>query len=338
MRKIVRVMCGGVLCCGLGVGFVLNTSKNQAVPLSALLPSPTPDQAVTASPVKASTAAPIVLDQADEAIFQHVSQTAMSALSTPALGDTSDPTHPSLKDKSMGDIVQAIAEQFVGTPYREDLLDRSEQETLIPTLREFDCVLFVETVLAMARNIALKDYSSQTFIHHLQEERYIGEETSGYCNRLHYFSHWIEENQRKKLVTNLTASLNGVLLNKPLNFMSSHWQSYPKLMNNEANRRCITQMEEALHWSDIHYIPSAQIHQNYGNFQPGDVVAIATNIPGLDVTHTGFIYRNAEGNIGIIHAAPKGVKISSDLATYVGRVDHAIGILIARPTDPRQAQ
>jgi hypothetical protein len=66
--------------------------------------------------------------------------------------------------------------------------------------------------------------------------------------------------------------------------------------------------------------------------KPGDIVAIATDLPGLDVTHTGFVYRNPDGSVGLIHAAPgSGVKISRDLQTYTERVEHAIGILVARP-------
>jgi len=57
----------------------------------------------------------------------------------------------------------------------------------------------------------------------------------------------------------------------------------------------------------------------------------------LDVTHTGFVYRISEEQIGFIHASPVGkVTIAKDLQAYVNNVDRSIGITIARPIDPRQ--
>ncbi|MGK7922668.1 MAG: N-acetylmuramoyl-L-alanine amidase-like domain-containing protein, partial [Trichodesmium sp.] len=55
-----------------------------------------------------------------------------------------------LAEGSMAEIMQAIADYFIGTPYKAGLLDQSNQESLVITLDGFDCVLFVETVLAMA--------------------------------------------------------------------------------------------------------------------------------------------------------------------------------------------
>jgi hypothetical protein len=81
---------------------------------------------------------------------------------------------------------------------------------------------------------------------------------------------------------------------------------------------------------EIYYIPTDQIQSHYAELQAGDIIAIATSVPGLDVTHTGFVYRSSQG-LGLIHAAPSGVKISADLQTYVSRVEAAIGIIVVRP-------
>ena len=43
-----------------------------------------------------------------------------------------------LSDRPLGEIMQAIAEEFLGTPYAAGLLDRSNQETLVVTLTAFD--------------------------------------------------------------------------------------------------------------------------------------------------------------------------------------------------------
>jgi hypothetical protein len=233
-------------------------------------------------------------------------------------------------------IMQTVAEHFLGAPYAANLLDQTSDEILVVTLDQFDCVLFVETVLALARSIATADTTPQTFVHHLQEQRYTSGEMNGYCSRLHYFSDWIMDNQQRQIVTDLAPSLGGMALDKPLNFMSRHRQSYPGLANSETDYQCILQMETRLNAREIEYIPTEQIGHHYSQLQSGDIVAIATDISGLDVTHTGLVYRSPTGNIGLIHAAPdRGVIIARDLQTYVAHVEDAIGILIARPVDPR---
>ncbi|MEQ8753653.1 MAG: DUF1460 domain-containing protein [Coleofasciculus sp. G1-WW12-02] len=241
-----------------------------------------------------------------------------------------------LHEQSLADIIQAIAHQFVGTPYKAGLLDQSAEETLVVTLQEFDCVLFVETVLAIARTIARQDYSYPTLVTHIQDQRYQNGQLHGYCSRLHYFSAWIHDNQKRGTVTNITQALGGIPLNKRLNFMSTHRHRYPQLVNNQANYDCILEMEAQLNAVSLEYIPTDQVHHSYNQLQSGDIIGIATNIAGLDVTHTGFIDRQSDGGIRLIHASPAGaVTISSDLQQYVGNIKNAIGILVVRPNDLR---
>ncbi|WP_254013366.1 N-acetylmuramoyl-L-alanine amidase-like domain-containing protein [Limnofasciculus baicalensis] len=245
-------------------------------------------------------------------------------------------TAQQLHHKSMPDIIQAIANQFIGTPYQAGLLDKSKAETLVVTLNKFDCVLFVETVLAMARGIAMQDYSYEAFRDRIIEQRYENGELNGYCSRLHYLSGWIDDNQKRGIVENITVTLGGVPLNKQLNFMSTHRQSYPQLVDSEGNYQCILEMEAKLNHLTINYIPTSGIPQIYDRLQPGDIIGVATDIPGLDVTHTGLVYRQIDGNIGLIHASPAGsVRVARDLQQYVGNVKHSVGIIVTRPIDSR---
>ncbi|MGQ4646503.1 N-acetylmuramoyl-L-alanine amidase-like domain-containing protein [Lyngbya aestuarii] len=241
-------------------------------------------------------------------------------------------------DLPMGEIMQAIAKQFLGASYQAGLLDKSEQENLVISLKEFDCLLFIETVLALARGVAVQDYSEPTFADHIRDQRYLNGQMEGYCSRLHYFSAWIDDNQKRQNVENIGSDLSGVTLNKKLNFMSTHRQSYPRLVSDDATYQCIVAMEDNLQGVTLNYIPQNQIRSVYESLQPGDIVGIATNLPGLDVTHTGLVYRTPDGNMGLIHASPIGeVTIAKDLQRYVGNVKNAIGILVVRPIDPRQA-
>ena len=240
-----------------------------------------------------------------------------------------------LPDRPIGEIVQAIADNFLGQPYVEGLLDKSGTEKLIVTLDKFDCVLFVETVLAIARGVAVKDYDYQNFVNRIEEQRYLNGKINGYCSRLHYFSEWINDNQKRQTVENITAELGGVPMNKQLNFMSQHRSSYPQMVKDEATYQCIVGIEADLAKTTVNYIPTNLIKSIYSQLKPGDIVAVATDVKGLDVTHTGFVYRNADGNMGLIHASPAGqVTVAYDLHRYISRVESAIGIVVARAKTP----
>lgn len=241
-----------------------------------------------------------------------------------------------LHDRSIGEIVQAIADYFLGKPYAEGLLDKSGEEKLLVTLNKFDCVLFVETVLAIGRGVAVQDYDYQNFVNRIEEQRYLNGKMNGYCSRLHYFSEWINDNQKRQTVENITAQLGGVPMNKTLNFMTQHRSSYPQMVKDETTYQCIVSQEADLAKTTVNYIPTNRIKRVYSQLKPGDIVAVATEIKGLDVTHTGLVYRNADGNMGLIHASPAGeVTVAYDLQRYIRRVESAIGIVVARPINPR---
>ncbi len=242
-----------------------------------------------------------------------------------------------LSDRPFGEIMQAIADELIGTPYQEGLLDQTKEEKLVVSLAGFDCVLFVETVLAIARGVAVQDYQYETFVDHIENQRYRDGKLNGYCSRLHYFSDWIADNQKRGNVANITKELGGVNLPKQLNFMSKHKDSYPQLKNSNSTYQCIVDMETNLESLRINYIPRSQVSRIYNRLQPGDIIAIATDIKGLDVTHTGLVYRTSKENIGLIHASPSGsVRIAPDLQTYVDRVEDSVGIIVARPLDSRR--
>lgn len=241
-----------------------------------------------------------------------------------------------LHQRSMGEIMQAIADYFVGSPYEAGLLDESDGENLVITLNGFDCVLFVETVLAIARGVAVENYSYQTFANNISQQRYWQGEMDGYCSRMHYFSEWIADNHKRGNVKNIAVDLGGLRVNKQLYYMSQHRWNYPQIANNDANYQCIVNMEDNISRLNIDYIPYSDIRSVYSQLQPGDIIAVATEVDGLDVTHTGLVYRLPDGNIGFIHASPAGrVTVAYDLHRYIWNVESAIGILVARPVDPR---
>jgi Protein of unknown function (DUF1460) len=236
-----------------------------------------------------------------------------------------------LSAQPMGARIQAITLQFLGSEYKAGLLDQTPTEQLTISLQQFDCVLLIEAVVALARTVVQPKPSSAYFVQQVEAQRYRNGQLHDYCSRLHYFSDWIADGERRGLVTNLTSPLGGVPLNKTLNFMSRHRSSYGQLKSDDEAFRCIQSVEAKLNTLPLTYIPTAQIRNIYPQLQAGDIVAIATAEPGLDVTHTGFAELRADGGIGFIHASPGGVvRRATDLQTYTSRVRDAIGIIVVR--------
>jgi hypothetical protein len=58
-----------------------------------------------------------------------------------------------VRGKSVGEIMVWVGKQFIGAPYVPHTLELPGEEQLVINLREFDCVTFVESVLALAQCI-----------------------------------------------------------------------------------------------------------------------------------------------------------------------------------------
>lgn len=98
-------------------------------------------------------------------------------------------------------------------------------------------------------------------------------------------------------------------------------------------------MERSLAGLRIVYVPESSIRDVYPSLRAGDIVALATGIRGLDVVHTGLVYDGGDGRKGLLHASvDRGVVVSPDLQSYVENNRSQIGIVVARPIDPRRRE
>ena len=233
---------------------------------------------------------------------------------------------------SMGNRIIAVGTSFLGTPYVEKTLEVGEKETLVINLKGFDCTTFVENVLAFATTLNTDEKLFTEFTKNLETIRYRNGDLDGYPSRLHYFTDWIRDNEKIGLVKDITPDLDGRTLEKPINFMGTHRELYPFLKDDENFKR-IQETEAELAKEVLCYLPQNEIQNQEHQIQPGDIIALATSIKGLDVTHTGFAIKQPNGRIHLLHASSSGeVKITKEpLADYLKNIKSNIGILVARP-------
>jgi N-acetylmuramoyl-L-alanine amidase-like protein len=239
----------------------------------------------------------------------------------------------------LGRAVARAGELALGAPYAAYTLEqyladggRPTDEPLTLHLSKFDCVSLVESCLAAAR-AARTGAGWDGFAREVERMRYRGGVRSGYASRLHYFSEWISDGARRGLVRDLGAELGGVEDRRPLRFMTEHRASYAALKD-DATFAAIGEMERGLDAAPRHVVPTERIAGVQERIEHGDVLAFATAIPGLDVTHTGLAYRDRAGVLRVLHAPLSGGTVEVSRATlpeYVAAIRRSTGILVARP-------
>jgi hypothetical protein len=244
-------------------------------------------------------------------------------------------------DAPFGRCAVRIGELAVGTPYVPYTLEAylksggsPLREPLTLSLSHFDCVTLVESSIAVARLTA--DDRKPTwdrFGREIERIRYRGGERLGYSSRLHYFSEWITDGVRRGLLKDLGAELGGSEDARPLRFMTEHRDKYPALADDGVFQE-IFAIERGLDRSPRRVIPTKRIPEVVNRIESGDVLAFATEIAGLDVTHTAFAHRGRDGILRVLHAPLSGgvVEIThTTLPEYVAAIRRSTGILVARP-------
>ena len=207
-----------------------------------------------------------------------------------------------------------FAKKMLGTPYVAGTLDVNNEETLVVHLDKVDCTTLVETVLALAIADRQGKQNFEAFKEALMLVRYRDGYLAGYSSRLHYFSDWIKNNEAKGLVRECTSDTKISLSSKlSLNFMSTHSDSYLPMKKDTSLISQVALFEKAWQGVEVRFIPKEKLNQssNELKIKNGDILAITTNIKGLDVVHVGFAYWN-QGKLHLLHASSVAEKVIMD--------------------------
>ena len=231
-----------------------------------------------------------------------------------------------------------VGKQFLNAPYEAGTLEHPGAESLVVNLHSFDCVTFVENVAAITRCVKRNRLSFDEFQNELQTFRYRNGTVNGYASRLHYFSVWIADNERKGIVKNITQELGGKSYKKTINFMTSHREKYLQLADDSV-LNSLNAVEDSLSKRTCYFIPKSKIKNLQPKIPNGSIIAITADQEGLDVAHTGIAVRLVDGSLHYLHAPNvKGsVRISKEtLAEYVLQHRHFTGIMVVEVTEPRE--
>ena len=239
--------------------------------------------------------------------------------------------------KNIGNKMLYFARQLAGVPYVGKTLEKNKQEQLVVNLRQLDCTTFVETVLALTRSLEQNKLTFAAFCYNLRMIRY-SEGIVSYPTRQHYFTYWIQENEKKGIVKDIQLPNPPFTAVQKVNtdYMTTHVDLYPMLVQNKALISNIRGMETSINGMKCRYIPKNSLNDSKllrQTIQNGDIIAIITSIKGLDTSHIGIAVWHKDG-LHMIDASSihkKVIEESTLMKTYMSKHPSQLGIRIARP-------
>lgn len=237
----------------------------------------------------------------------------------------------------INEVIIAIAKSFIGTDYAPNTLEKGEKENLVIHLTGLDCYTFLESSLVLARCIKEGKTSFQDYENELMKIRYRNGKIDEYPSRLHYFSDWLYDMNKRGIGKSITKEIGGLPYKKKIDFMSTHVSSYKQLKDNPKFVDEIAAIEKQISSRKYYYIPQNKIADIENKIESGDIIGITTNVDGLDIAHTGIAIRMDDGRIHLLHAPNVGYKVQiteKPLADYIKGNKKQTGIMVLKPIEP----
>ena len=170
-------------------------------------------------------------------------------------------------------------------------------------------------------------------LRYIELDRYRGGQCTGsYLSRLHYLEDWLHDNDRRRLVEDLTRRLGGVRVAQSADEMTMNWRSYRYMNNNPDLRAASSRWKRACQTrtlrdpegsgarskrSSIRRLIGITTHD--GSRIGTSHVGVAGRMPGIH-----FMHASAPHNYG-------KVVLDTRLMNYLARFRTDAGILVARP-------
>ncbi len=208
------------------------------------------------------------------------------------------------KYPNIGARMKIISGRLLGSPYIISPLKGSfrEPEEFVSRVDGFDCMTYVETVLALSEANTVDQ-----FLDRLRENRYINGEIS-YKNRLHYVIDWHHANVSRGILQDLTQGADTIEFTKTLTQLKGF---QPRQ-------------------TTLRIFPRAMIGSVREWLRDGDLIYFVPFHNGLDAYHLGIIFREGD-RILIRHASRRKRKVvEQDLAVFF-KSSQMKGFIVARP-------
>ena len=215
---------------------------------------------------------------------------------------------------SWTDRLRRISSSMINKPYVVNPLigSATTPEEFAVHSNQFDCVTFVETVVALANSKSTEDFQN-----HLFRLRYRNDLLC-WRERNHYMTQWIRENTLKGYLSPYFASDERLEKKKTLSCL----QDYPA-------------QDELL---VLEPVDIAMLDKLQKIYQDGDIIFFGSSKQDLDYFHLGLLFTGPQGQLILRHASrTSGRVLDEELNEFLERVDGCPGVTTVRPIDCRQS-
>jgi hypothetical protein len=237
--------------------------------------------------------------------------------------------------ENFGDFLVRAALLKHRSPYAH-FRDTSGPERLRVDLAHFDCVSLIDSSLAVARCAWQRDTTASCFLRELVATRYRSGTMLDFASRLHYLEDWLDDNQARNRLDDLTRALGGRLLRRHFSYMSENRHRFPP-MDDPTTLEAIGHTEAQLSQRIFSVVVRTSIREADEQLQNGDLVGVVTTDPGRLISHAGFVTLSERGSTRFLHASSyhqRVVLTRTSLADYILRRRERWGIIVARPSPP----
>jgi hypothetical protein len=209
-------------------------------------------------------------------------------------------------DGSAARRIDILSRDFLGRPYEPSPLTGSADraEVFTASLDGFDCVTYIETILALARALDVDD-----FVHWLRRIRY-EEGSIRWERRNHYMTNWIRHNIRQGIISPIP--MPGV----PTISRQRVLSAVPGLAAQPVRVSCVPK------WATKRAVEP--------HLQSGDLIFFVSTRKNLDVFHAGIISR--DGQKVLMRHASRGHRmvVEQQLSEFL-TANRMAGIIVERP-------
>lgn len=208
-------------------------------------------------------------------------------------------------DRSAASRIDVLSRHFLGHSYNPNPLIGSADtaEVFTASLDGFDCVTYIETVLALARASNVDDFTE--WLRKIRYER----GRIQWERRNHYMTLWIRNNVRDGIVRPVSTPAVPILnRERVLNVV-------PGLVAQRIRVRCV---------------PKAAVPRLERYLQSGDLIFFASTRKHLDMFHAGIIVREGRG-VFMRHASrSQGFVVEQELSEFL-KANRMAGVIVVRP-------
>lgn len=208
-------------------------------------------------------------------------------------------------DRSAGSRIDVLSRHFLGHPYKPNPLIGSADtaEVFTASINGFDCVTYIETVLALARASNADDFTE--WLRKIRYER----GRIQWERRNHYMTLWIRNNVREGIIRRVSMPAVPILSReRVLNVV-------PGLAAQRSRVKCV---------------PKPAVPRLEPRFQSGDLIFFVSTRKNLDVFHAGIIARDGK-RVLVRHASrSQGFVVEQELSGFL-KANRMAGVIVVRP-------